>query len=169
MNGFHSNISSARQLQRWRWGWLLILICFLPHAGCSNVGDTSVATERLSSTSEGVDSESNTGSALSGKLKYKTSDGDVAFSLKPEDDGAKLVDAEEREVARFNLSGAKLKIKGPDDEVLGYVIASNGKFKIEDADQENVLWKLQRQSDGDWKLEDGKDHLICKIKARGNG
>ena len=66
-------------------------------------GEFLVAIGCLGSASEDVVSESNTGIALPTKLKFKASDGKVAFSLGPEDDGAKLVDGEECEITRFNL------------------------------------------------------------------
>jgi hypothetical protein len=106
---------------------------------------------------------------LANKLKFKAGSGESLFSVKPQDDGAKLVDADEQETARFNVSGSKLKIKGADDVVLGYIVASDGKFKIKNADQSKELWKLQRQDDGDWKLEDANDKLFCKIKRRDYG
>ncbi|HIF01263.1 MAG: hypothetical protein ABGZ23_28485 [Fuerstiella sp.] len=116
-----------------------------------------------------VDAGDTAHNGLTTKLKFKAGSGESKFSLKPQDDGAKLVDADEQEIARFNLSGSKLKVKGADDVVLGYIIASDGKFKIKNADQSKDLWKLQRQDDGDWKLEDGNDKLFCKIKRRDYG
>lgn len=103
------------------------------------------------------------------KIKFKHKDGSTAFSIKPEADGAKLVDANEKEIARFNVSGAKLKIKDTKDIVLGYVIFSDGKYKVENADQSKELWKLQPQSDGDWKFENGDGRLIYKLKKREYG
>ena len=152
-----------------RRGMLLMILCCLAIVGCGMVGEPTVAAERVSSVPQPAASSSSPSVPLSEKIKFKTGDGDAAFSLKPEPDGAKLVDAEERELARFNRDGSKLKIKGPNDDVLGYVIASDGKFKIEDSEQEVELWNLQQQSDGDWKLEDGQGQLIYKVKLREYG
>lgn len=107
--------------------------------------------------------------ALKGKVKFKDGDGKTRFSIKPMDDGAKIVDAEEKELARLNVKSTKMKIKDPNDKVLGYVVGSQGRYKIKNADQSEDLWKLQRQDDGDWKLEDGNDELIYKIKKRDYG
>ncbi len=148
---------------------LWVVSCCFAIAGCGNVGDSTAPAERVSAAPQSSDAISSPGGPLSGKIKFKTGDGDTAFSLKPEEDGAKLVNADERELARFNLNGSKLKIKGPDDNVLGYVIASDGKLKIKDSEQEKELWRLQQQSDGDWKLEDGREQLIYKIKVREYG
>ena len=119
-------------------------------------------------TAEAPEQSENAG-ALADKIKFKGSNGETAFSVKPEPDGAKLVDEKEKEIARFNLKDTKLKIKDADDVVLAYVIASNGKYKIENAEQSVELWKLQAQADGDWKLEDGNQKLIYKIKKRDYG
>ena len=169
MNRRHGNRSKAGKFPCRRWSLLLMPACFFIQVGCGEVRESNVVNEGIESTSATDQPVAKTASALSSKLSFKATDGNVAFSIKPKDDGAKLVDANEQEMARFNLSGTKLKIKGPDDTVLGYVIASDGKYKIEDADQKNELWKLQPQSDGDWKLEDGKDQLIYKIKVREYG
>lgn len=106
---------------------------------------------------------------ISSKLKFKGADGEVSFSVKPESDGAKLVDADEKEIARFTVDQNKLKIKDAADVVLGYVVVVDGHFKIKNAEQTEELFKLQMQSDGDWKLEDGGGKLIYKIKKRDYG
>ena len=103
------------------------------------------------------------------KIKVKDGKGKTVFSIKPKSDGAKLVDAKEKEIARFNSSPGKLKIKDAKDRVLGYIVISDRAFKIKDAQQTKVLFKLQPQSDGDWKLEDGHEKTIYRIKKRDYG
>lgn len=103
------------------------------------------------------------------KIKLKVDGGETAFSLKAKDDGGKLVDASEAELARFNLSPGKLKVKAPDDEVIAFIVIADRQFKLEDASQTTTRWKLQRQADGDWKLEDGEQQLLYKIKHRNYG
>jgi hypothetical protein len=102
-------------------------------------------------------------------MKFKDGDGKAAFAIKPKDDGAKLVDGAENELARFKLKGEKLKVKGADEKVLGYVTGGADKFKIKDPTQEQVLFILQRQADGDYKLEDGNEKLLVKIKKKEYG
>ncbi len=158
---------SVRQLSL-----LTTVACLLSLAGCGESddgGETNIPVDYPTPAPQTVAPESSEKGGLSAKIKFKKENGDTAFSIKPQDDGAKLVDADEQELARFNLSGSKLKVKDPDDTVLGYVIASAGRYKIEDANQEVELWKLQQQEDGDWKLEDGQDQLIYKIKKREYG
>ena len=103
------------------------------------------------------------------KIKLKNAKGKTAFSLKPQPDGAKLVDGKEKEVARYKLSPGKLKIKDANDKTLAYIIMAHPHLHIEDAKQEERLWKLQRQSDGDWKLERRNDTLVYRIKKRSYG
>lgn len=156
----------------------MLSCCLIAVVGCGNSGGPAPVVNDTATSNKANDSKAGAKSGtspnakqtgLTEKIKIKKANGDTAFSLKPQDDGAKLVDAQEQELARFNLKGSKLKIKDPADKVLGYVIASGGNYKIEDAEQKVELWKLQRQSDGDWKLEDGKDQLIYKIKKRDYG
>jgi len=111
--------------------------------------------------------------AVEAKIKIKTGEGAAAYSIKWKDDGAKLVDENEQELARYNVSdgGRKLKIKDPEDQVIAYLVGSagSGRIKVEGADQETELFKLIRQDDGDWKLEDSSDKLLVRIKVRDYG
>ncbi|MEO2010175.1 MAG: hypothetical protein ABGX22_15985 [Pirellulaceae bacterium] len=172
MNSHPVAFTFCRQIPWCRLALLWSLASLFTLAGCGkreNAGQSISPPHRASSTSRPGDSGSTIAAGLSAKIKFKTENGDTAFSLKPQDDGAKLVDADERELARFNLSGSKLKVKDANDLVLGYIVASAGKYKIKNASQGVELWKLQRQDDGDWKLEDEKDQLIYKIKKREYG
>ncbi|MFE1746708.1 hypothetical protein [Coleofasciculus sp. H7-2] len=104
------------------------------------------------------------------KIKFKQEGGTEDFALKTEADGAKLVDGKDKELARFNVdNGGKVKIKNPTDKVLGYVVTKDGYWKIENADQTKELYILRRQNDGDYKLEDGANKEIYRIKARDYG
>lgn len=105
------------------------------------------------------------------KVKFKSDADKTLYSLKYKPDGAKLVDGAtpENELARFTINGLKLKVKDPADAVLGYVVRSRDRYKIESPDQKTELFKFIRQGDGDWKLEDGADKLIYKIKKREYG
>ena len=106
---------------------------------------------------------------LSTKVNFKDSTGAEVFAIKPEPDGAKLVDRASVEIARYKLDGDKLKIKDKDEKVLGYIVGSGSRYHLKDAGQKVVLFELQRQDDGDWKLQDGKETLIYKIKKRDYG
>jgi hypothetical protein len=104
------------------------------------------------------------------KIKFKQEGGAEDFALKTEADGAKLLDGKDKELARFNVdAGGKVKIKNPDDKVLGYVVIKDGYWKIENADQTKELYVLRSQNDGDYKLEDAADKEIYRIKARDYG
>ncbi|MDP6557780.1 MAG: hypothetical protein QGG71_24145, partial [Pirellulaceae bacterium] len=157
--------TSQWKSQAWQLSLLCGAACMVPLAGCGGSdhgGDAPVTVQPT--TQRPTDSESSAKGGLTGKIKFKAGQGDTEFSVKPQDDGAKLVDSDEQEIARFNLSDSKLKVKDADDTVLGYVIASPGKYKIKNSAQDVELWQLQRQDDGDWKLEDGQEKLIYKIK-----
>lgn len=103
-------------------------------------------------------------------LKFKQGDGAEAFSLKLKADGAKLVDPADAELARLTVDGSqKVKIKNAQDQTLGYVVKTGDHWKLENADQTQELFILRRQADGDYKLEDGQDAEIYRIKARDYG
>lgn len=104
-----------------------------------------------------------------GKVKFKSGDGAARMSLKPQADGAKLVDANEKEIARYNLQGNKLKVKDAKDKTLAYVVSYPDRLKVKNADQSKDLWNLRRQPDGDWKLESGDGTLVCRMKKRDYG
>jgi hypothetical protein len=104
------------------------------------------------------------------QLKFKREDGSEAFSIKFKADGAKLVDADDQEIARFTVDDTgKVKIKDPSDQVLGFIVPEAGYWKVEDASQTQELFVLRHQDDGDYKLEDGQDTQIYRIKQRDYG
>jgi hypothetical protein len=103
------------------------------------------------------------------RIKLKDGEGAAAYELKKKDDGAKLVDPADAEVLRFKLDGTKLKVKGPDDKVFGYVVVRPGELTLKDADQTKELFEVQRGEDGDWKLKDGADRMLLRIKKREYG
>ena len=106
---------------------------------------------------------------LADKVKFKRGDGKPAFSFKMKADGAKLVDGDEHELARFTWSDGKLKIKDPSDHVLGYVIVQDSKLFLETPDQATRLFSLALQSDGDWKFEDSSGTRLATLKRRDYG
>lgn len=104
------------------------------------------------------------------KIKFKQEDGREVFSFKFKTDGAKLVDGADRELVRLKRKdNRKIEIKDAGDAVLGYVIKQGGFWKLENADQTQELFILRRQEDGDYKLEDGTDRQLYRIKKRDYG
>jgi hypothetical protein len=105
-------------------------------------------------------------------IEMKGDQGKVLFALKPMDDGAKLLDSTNKELARFKMDDRfKLKIKEGGDLVTGYIVAeANGTiWKLKDASQSKVLYTMHRQTDGDYKLERGSDQLLYRIKKQAYG
>ena len=103
------------------------------------------------------------------RIQIKDAAGADVWEFKGKDDGCKIVDARERELFRVTRSEFKLKIKKPDDTVVGYVIVKPGEYKVVDATGKKELFELQRQSDNDWKWKDSKDQLLARIKKREYG
>ena len=141
----------------------LLAVTCLVSWGCSqNAPVSPVPADRQNADTSGSPTEL-------AKIKFKTGEGETAFSWKQQADGAKLVDADEKEISRYNSDGKKLKIKGPDDVVLAYVVRTGDEYKVKSADQQTELWKLQKQVDGDWKLKDGNENLVYRVKSRPYG
>ena len=145
---------------------LSLTACGGPSVSEQPTGDA----EMLSQPAADVAATASTPQSSVEKLKFKRDDGSEAFSLKFKPDGAKLVDGNDQELARLNLDETqKVKIKGPDDTVLGYIVPKGGYWKIENPEQTQELFILRRQDDGDYKLEDGSDQQLYRIKARDYG
>ena len=140
-----------------------------PSAPAPSVVSTTVTPAPSPPAAKATPSATASDAKLNAKIKFDDGLGTLAFSIKPEDDGAKLVDASEREIARYNLKGDKLKIKDSNDHVLGYVTGSHGKYHLKDPEQKTILFELKLQENGDWKLEDGHQKLLYKIKKRDYG
>ena len=138
-------------------------------AGCGKPNPPPLGTTPPITRPEPASTSHPTTGNLKATVKFKDAAGQEAFSLKPKEDGAKLVDGQEQELARFNVSGDKLKIKDAQDQVLGYIVGSAGKYHVKDPTQETIWYEIQRQEDGDWKVEDGQEKLIYKIKRRDYG
>lgn len=103
---------------------------------------------------------------LDGKIEIE---GELALALKPATDGAKLVDDAGAELARYTWRDGKCKIKDASDAVLGQITGGPTKWKLENADRTATLFAFQRQSDGDWKLEDGSEGVLVKVERRDYG
>ncbi len=107
---------------------------------------------------------------LASTVKIKHGNGEAAWKLKPKDDGAKLVDGDEQELARYKVSpSGKIKISRSDDAALGAVEGRPGKWRLVDP-ADAKLFVLQRQDDGDWKVERGTEEvLLATLKRRDYG
>lgn len=145
---------------------LLPLCALLLVGGCSRQGG-SEAQEPASQERAASSGEEAPGGF--GKLKFKDADDRERFSLKAREDGAKLVDGEDRELARYKWKGASLKVSGPDDAVLGHIVGSaGGALTVRDAAQTQILFTLARQGTG-WRLNDGKGELLYLVSPDDDG
>ena len=106
---------------------------------------------------------------LAERINLKDADGKRVFEIKPESNGAKLVGADDKEIARYTASDHTLKIKDAADKVLGHIVRQEDHYKVEDADRKNVLFKIAVKSNGDWSVEDGKQERLYRIKKRDYG
>jgi hypothetical protein len=100
-------------------------------------------------------------------LKVRDAGGHEVYTVKWLEDGAKLVDPRDQELARMKPREDRVKINGPDDAPIGTLSGDATKIKIEGPDKA-VLFVLRRQTDGDYKLEDAHDGLLAKLKIKGD-
>jgi hypothetical protein len=108
--------------------------------------------------------------AIQEKIQFKTEGGAELFAMKPEADGAKLVDGKSQELARIKADKAgKIKIKNASEKVLGYVVTEKGDWKLKDANQSQDLYILKKHNDGEYKLEDAAKKEIYRIKVSNKG
>lgn len=103
-------------------------------------------------------------------IKFKQESGAEAFTMKLLEDGAKLIDPSEKELARYKQDETrKIKIKNAEDKVLGYIVPEADYWKIKDAQQTQELYVLRHQDGQDYKLENGENQLIYHIRVRNYG
>jgi len=142
--------------------WLALLVW----VGCSKPSgsDAPASAPQTSALPAGRDE-----AALPGKLKFKDADDRERFSLKPKDDGAKLVDGDDRELARLKWKGGSLKVSGPDDTPLAHVVGSaGGALTVRDGAQQQVLYTLARQGQG-WRLNDARGAVLYTVSPDDDG
>ena len=105
----------------------------------------------------------------SDKIKFKTEGDSDLFSLKKEEDGAKLIDAKNQEIARIKTEkNGKIKLKNAQDKVLGNVVASQNKWKLENPEGKQDLYILSKQGNN-YQLTDGAKKEIYTIKSNEKG
>lgn len=144
----------------------LSLVVLAGAAGCSRPGGSDAQEPR---SQQGAAATASDEASASGKLKFKDADDRERFSLKPKEDGAKLVDGEDQELARYKWKGTALKVSGPDDAVLGHVVGSaGGALAVRDSEQRQILFTLARQGGG-WRLNDTKGALLYAVSSDDEG
>ncbi len=151
--------------------FLAFLLFCLVMTGCSN-GEPESATPSPSKPTVQPSPVSSTATPVSHNqtIKFKSDKGNELFALKPGVDGAKLIDANQKELSKFKLdTQQKLQIRNPASQPVGFVVTEPGVWKLKNADQTKELYVLRHQPDQDYKLETGANQELYRIKARGNG
>lgn len=102
------------------------------------------------------------------KVKFEDGAGRDVFALKQKDDGAKLVGANDEELARLKNKGDDVEVRAPDDTVLGRIAGDATKLKILSPTGEE-RFALKRYDDGDYKLKDASGATLYELKAKDYG
>ncbi|MCC5640514.1 hypothetical protein LC593_32740 [Nostoc sp. CHAB 5844] len=135
--------------------------------GCSSTNKSSLEPNKVNSSPVAVNATNV--AARNEKIKVKTEAGADLFSLKQQADGAKLVNEKEQEIARIKADkSGKVKFKNAADKTLGYVVTAKGSWKLENPEQNQALYILRKQSNGDYKLEDAAKKAVYQIKSGDN-
>lgn len=136
--------------------------------GCGSTNQSSVTPNQANSTPVAVN-ETNVATKTD-KIKVKTEGGTDLFSLKQQADGAKLVDGKEQEIARIKADkSGKVRFKNATDQTLGYVVTAKNYWKLEKSAQNQDLYILRMQSNGNYQLEDAAKKVVYQIQPRNNG
>lgn len=125
----------------------------------------SSASKDDESTAKGANSASsaqkNGGALLAEKLKIE---GRQAFSIKPKDDGAKLVDDGDKELARYKTEKSGFRIKGPDDAAIAEIEVKGDEVRVVRGGA--TIYELKRYPDGDFKLKDASKAELFHVKKK---
>jgi len=149
---------------------VIVVLIILASCGTNPVDKSQEITATASPKTTTANQSNKVTGAKTEQVKFNSDNGSEAFSLKPESNGAKFVDGKGKELAHLTINkNQKVKIKDAADKVLGYVVKKEGYWKVEDANQSKELYVLRRQRDGDYKLEDGTNNEIYRIKTRASG
>ncbi|MEA5582954.1 hypothetical protein VB620_16590 [Nodularia harveyana UHCC-0300] len=143
--------------------FLVLLVNLL--LSCSNHPGSNTFTEHIISPT--LATTNNNLVVQTTKIKFKTESGKDLFSLKQKDNGIKLVDSNEQELARIreNTPGI-MKIKNASEQVLGYLIREKGQWKLENPSRNLGLYTLKRHNNIHYTLEDAANKTIYEIKIQ---
>ncbi|MDM9384399.1 hypothetical protein QUB80_27385 [Chlorogloeopsis sp. ULAP01] len=138
--------------------------------GCDNVANSSsgVATSTQQATSLKQQSSNPNVVANTEKIKFKTEGGSDLFALKQKEDSAKLVDANDKEIARIKIEeNNQVKLKSVSDKTLGYIVSEKEHWKLANSENKE-LYTLQKINNN-YKLKDWSNREIYQIKKRDYG
>ena len=139
---------------RARWLTVLLGLCLAGGslAGCDDNANSNSSPDK-SSGAAGATAPT-APAAGDRRIKFKSDDGKELYTLKYRDDGAKLEAEDGREMVRLRTQeNDRLKIKYKDDETAGYVGGRSPAWEVRDAEDEQVLYTLRKESDGSYRLE----------------
>lgn len=112
------------------------------------------------------------GLGLPGAVDFETHDRRLAFRLKPTDDGLRVEDGAGDLLAAVRMREGSLAIEDAQSRLLGFVRPPSDQdraFLVLAPDGRRVLFELHIEPDGDLKVFDGNDELVCQAKRRAYG
>ena len=84
--------------------------------------------------------------------------------------GSRLLDGQGQELARYSPPAkGRVAVRDADNMVVGWIVIRDDRLQVRAVDGATIRFRFQRRENGNWKLEDGQDNLICKINRRVDG
>lgn len=137
--------------------WLIVIALALAVVACGSRSSAEGA-----STGKGASADVPSGGALlPAKLQIE---GRQVLSIKPKDDGAKLVDGSEKELARYKTEKDGFRIKGADDAPIAAIEVKGDEIRVVKGG--TPIYELKRYPDGDWKLKDAQKAELFHVKKK---
>lgn len=104
------------------------------------------------------------------RIEFQDGQGESFAVLERGGKGSRLLDGQGKELARYSPSSkGRVAVRDPGDTVLGWIVVREDRLQVRAADGATVRFRFQRRENGNWKLEDGDDNLICRINRRSDG
>lgn len=144
---------------------LLVYITILL-VSCDNAGKPAAKVSEVSSI-ENSQSAQDAGD----RIQFQLKGGTKTFSIQPVVGGANLLDAAEKEIARFTIGSdsKRFKINSAAGKLVGYAAIKGSAWAIETPERTKELYILSSQEDGNYQLKNGAGKAIYSIKLRDYG
>ena len=112
------------------------------------------------------------GIRLSGAIAFEDHDGQLAFRIEPAGEAIRVEDAGGKALAVLRLRRDGLAIADAAGQLAGVVLPPSGEgreLRIVSPGERSVLFALRYEPDGDLRVVDAAERLVCEAKRRDYG
>ena len=104
------------------------------------------------------------------RIDFRNGQGESFAVLERGGAGSRLLDGQGQELARYSPpKKGRVAVRDAGDMVVGWIVIRDDRLQVRAVDGATVRFRFQRRENGNWKLEDGQDNLICRINRRVDG